>query len=149
MSLSWVPISRCVRSWPFCNTEFLYEHWLLYQSMCSPPDFEYLSDFLQHYDPFLYEKRSVDLLSSVRKLRLQDFLIRKQYQDVSIAYTDWCKPFLPIKMSAQGQNGHLEETPLFVQARDVVFVLIANTLSESKVLVSHSRHLIAILSSQK
>lgn len=128
MSLNWVPISRssfrCPLAWPSCHMEFLCEHWLLHQSICSPSDFGHLSDFSH---PFLCEKRSVDLLCSIRKLRLQDFLICKQYQDVTITYTGCCKPFVPIKMPVKGQSRHLEEIPLFAQARDAVLVLMTNT----------------------
>lgn len=49
----------------------------------------------------------MDLLCLLRKLRLQDFLICKQNQDVAIAYTGCCKPFIPVKISVQGQSRHL------------------------------------------
>lgn len=49
----------------------------------------------------------MDLLCLLRKLRFQDFLIRKQYQDVTIAYTGCCKPFIPVKIPVQGQSRHL------------------------------------------
>lgn len=115
---------KSLLAWPSDHTEFLCERWLLYQSMRSPSDFGYLSDFSQHWDPFLCEKRSVDLLCSIRKLRFQNFLMCKPvsrciYRLLQALHTsaDGC---------ARAKQA-LEETPLFVQARDVVFAPIANT----------------------
>lgn len=84
---------RSLHAWPFAPLNSFVnpassEHTL--------PSFGCLSDFSLHEDPFLCGKWPVDVFWSIRKLRVQDFLICKQHQDVTIAYTRYFKPFLYI-----------------------------------------------------